>query len=80
MSAAVLRVRQCRACKAIFYVCSSCDRGNATVAKSAEPKPGSSSYVRLTAVTRRPRKVDRLTCVASDSIGFAELRLRSRLA
>ena len=48
MSEAVLRVRQCRACKAIFYVCSSCDRGNATVVKSAEPKPGSSSYVRLT--------------------------------
>jgi hypothetical protein len=23
----VLRVRQCRACNAIFYVCSSCDRG-----------------------------------------------------
>lgn len=79
MSEAVLRVRQCRACKAI-YVCSSCDRANATVVKSAEPKPGSSSYVRLTAVTRRARKVDRLTCVASDSIGFAELRLRSRLA
>jgi hypothetical protein len=40
MSEAVLRVRQCRACKAIFYVCSSCDRGNATVVKSAESKAG----------------------------------------
>lgn len=54
MSVVVLLNRNCRACGAVFCVCSHCAVGYATAAKRADEKPGGNSYERPIDVTSGP--------------------------
>src|ERR1039458_8096409 len=63
--------QQCRACRAIFYVCSSCVGGQRYCRQECRARLVGNSYVQPTAATSAAPMEEKLTRGANDVIGCA---------